>query len=211
MKQDTKKTRAGLHRRHAEAARRSQLPRRPLALDRAVPGAADGPADLPRRRGRRRQDRDRQGAGVDARPPADPAAMLRGPRRRLRGLRVELRGADDRDPRLRSGGRARQQAHPERRVLRALPDQAAAVAGAGAGSGRRAGAADRRARPQRRGVRGVPARSAGRLPGDDPRARHRQGRASADRRHHLEPHPRDSRRAEAPLPLPLGRLSDRDA
>ena len=35
----------------------------------------------------------------DARPPADPPAMLRGPRRRVRGLRVELRRADDRDPR----------------------------------------------------------------------------------------------------------------
>ena len=34
---------------------------------------------------------------------------------------------------------------------------------------------------------------------------------SADRRHHLEPHPRNPRRAQAPLPLSLGRLSDRRA
>ena len=33
--------------------------------------------------------------------------------------------------------------------------------------------------------------------------------ASADRRHHLEPHARNPRRAQAPLPLSLGRLSER--
>jgi hypothetical protein len=38
-----------------------------------------------------------------------------------------------------------------------------------------------------------------------------KGPASADRRHHLEPHPRNPRRAQAPLPLSLGRLSDGDA
>ena len=38
-----------------------------------------------------------------------------------------------------------------------------------------------------------------------------QGRAAADRHHHLEPHARDPRRAQAPLPLPLGRLSRRRA
>ena len=41
----------------------------------------------------------------DARPPADPAAVLRGARRRGSGLRVELRRADDRHPRRR-GARA---------------------------------------------------------------------------------------------------------
>ena len=40
-----------------------------------------------------------------ARPAADPAAVLRGPRRLLGGLRVELRRADDRDPH--GGGRRR--------------------------------------------------------------------------------------------------------
>ena len=33
-----------------------------------------------------------------------------------------------------------------------------------------------------------------------------KARAAADRHHHLEPHPRNPRRAEAPLPLSLGRL-----
>ena len=47
-----------------------------------------------------------------------------------------------------------------------------------------------------------------RFPGDDPRDRHDPGRAPADRRHHLEPHPRDPRRAEAALLLLLGRLPD---
>ena len=32
---------------------------------------------------------------------------------------------------------------------------------------------------------------------------------AADRRHHEQPHARDPRRAEAPLPVPLGRLSRR--
>ena len=71
----------------------------------------------------------------------------------------------------------------------------------------RAGPADRRARPHRRAVRGLPAGGAVRLPGDDPRARHGEGRANADRDHHLQPHARDPRRAEAALLLSLGRLS----
>ena len=49
--------------------------------------------------------------------------------------------------------------------------------------------------------------SAGRFPGHHSRARHREGRASADRAGHLQPHPRGARRAETPLPLSLGRLS----
>ena len=71
---------------------------------------------------------------------------------------------------------------------------------------RRAGAADRRDRPRRRGVRGFSARDPVRLPGDDSGARRREGAGAADRRHHVEPHPRDPRRAEAALPLSLGRL-----
>ena len=92
-------------------------------------------------------------------------------------------------------------------LRRALPDPPSAARGAAAACRGRADPADRRARPHRRAVRGLPARSAVRLPGDDPRARHDQGRADADRHHHLQPHARDPRRAEAPLLLPLGRLS----
>ena len=44
---------------------------------------------------------------ADARPPADPAAMLRGPRYFVRRLRVELRRADDRHP---AGGSAKARA-----------------------------------------------------------------------------------------------------
>ena len=88
-----------------------------------------------------------------------------------------------------------------------VPDQAAAAAGARPEPRRAAGAADRRARPHRRAVRGLPAGGAVRFPDHDPGARHDQGRAPADRRHHLQPHARDPRRAEAALLLPLGRLS----
>ena len=92
---------------------------------------------------------------------------------------------------------------------RALPDAAAAAAGARsrirAGA---AGAADRRARPHRRAVRGVPARGArrtsrSRSPSSAPCTRRR----AADRRHHVEPHARDPRRDQAALPLSLDRLS----
>ena len=73
----------------------------------------------------------------------------------------------------------------------------------------RAGAADRRARPRRRAFRGLPARGAERLPDHDPRDRHRQGGDAADRRADQQPHARDPRRREAPLPVPLGGLSRR--
>ena len=98
-----------------------------------------------------------------------------------------------------------------RALLRALPDAPPAARGDGAAVERAAGPADRRDRPHRRALRGVPAGGAQRLPGDDPRARHRQGRAPAHRRHHLEPHARGARRAQAPLPLSLGRLPGRRA
>ena len=97
------------------------------------------------------------------------------------------------------------------RLLRQLPDPPPGARGAVGRAGRRAGLPDRRTRPHRRGVRGVPAGGPVRLPGDDPRTRHDQGRGTADRHHHHQPHARDPRRAEAPLPLPLGRLSRRGA
>ena len=90
-----------------------------------------------------------------------------------RGLRVELPGADGGDPHRR-GRRARadrdaltEELFSERFLIRrplleAMEPQ----------DGRAAGAADRRARPHRRALRGLPARGALRLPGDDPRARH---------------------------------------
>ena len=72
------------------------------------------------------------------------------------------------------------------------------------------GAADRRGGPGRRRVRGVPARAARRGDRDDPGAGHPPRRRTADRRAHLQPHPRPARRAQAALPVPLDRLSRRD-
>ena len=66
-----------------------------------------GPAAAPRGRGRRRQDRARQGPRGDARRAADPAPVLRGPRRQHRGLRVELPAPDARDPAARGARRGR--------------------------------------------------------------------------------------------------------
>src|SRR5215211_3982922 len=64
--------------RHLRSPRGRRLYRRPRARDRAV---ADGVPQAPaphRRRGRRRQDRGRQGARRRARRRVDPAAMLQG-------------------------------------------------------------------------------------------------------------------------------------
>ena len=101
-----------------------------------------------------------------------------------------------------AGGRRRRRGGREEPVRRPLPAGATGAAGAAAEPGRAAG---RRGRPRRRRVRGVPAGGPVDLPGDDPRARHGQGRDPADRGAHLQPHPRAARRAEAALPLPLDR------
>ena len=89
--------------------------------------------------------------------------------------------------------------------------QAAAAAGPRAAYCGRSGAPDRRARPHGRGVRGLSARGSVRFPGDRAGIRNREGGASADRDHYLEPDPRNSRRPQAALPLPLGRLPGCDA
>ena len=81
-----------------EALRARRLPRRPRAGHRAVRRALAGPAAAARGRGRGRQDRGRQGARRGARPPADPAAVLRGHRHQPGALRVGLRPADAADP-----------------------------------------------------------------------------------------------------------------
>ena len=94
-------------------ARRLRL--RPAARDRPVPGAAARPAALPRRRGGRRQDGDRQGPVRCARPQADPAAMLRGARRLLGRLRVELCRPDDGHPARRGRAAASTSATRSRR------------------------------------------------------------------------------------------------
>ena len=108
---------------------------------------------------------------------------------------------------LEARGEAR--GEPSARPLHArVPAAPAAARGDRSPPGERcAGPPHRRARPRRRGVRGVPARAALRLPDHDPGARHHPRRAAAGRGHHLEPHARDPRRAQAPLPLPLDRLS----
>ena len=71
------------------------------------------------------------------------------------------------------------------------------------------GPADRRDRPRRRRVRGLPAGAPVGVPGHDPRA----GDGAASTRptggHHLQPHARAARRAQAALPLPLDRLPRR--
>jgi len=57
------------------------------------------------------------------------------------------------------------------------------------------------------GIRGVSAGAAFGFSDLDSRAGHRARRGAAGRRDHVEPHARDSRRAQAPVPLLLGRIS----
>ena len=97
-----------------------------------------------------------------------------------------------------------------RPVLRRLPARPAAAGRDRAPRPATGGAAARRGGPRRRRVRGVPARAARRGDRDDPGARHPPRRRAADRRAHLQPHPRPARRAQAALPVPLDRLSGRD-
>ena len=68
--------------------------------------------------------------------------------------------------------------------------------------------AHRRGRPGRRRVRGLPARGAVRLPDHRARARHVPRRRPPFVDPHLQPHPRRARRAQAPVPLPLGRAPE---
>src|SRR5258708_13404486 len=80
------------------ASRTRPLCRRPQPCDRRLSLVVVEAPALPRGRGGRRQDRNRQGTGGDAWPTPHPAAKLLGARHRLGGLRVELSPADDRGP-----------------------------------------------------------------------------------------------------------------
>src|SRR3989442_3484472 len=137
--------------------------------------------------------------------------MLRRTRYGVGSLRVELPAPDDRDPARRSARQGRPRGARDRHFHRAFPDPATDPESTGAAGRRRAGAADRRARSHRRAVRGVSARSARRVSGDDPGARRDRGAVAADCRHHSQPHARDPRRDQAALPLSLGRLPERCA
>ena len=149
-----------------------------------------------RGRGRRRQDRAREGRGRRARRAPDPAAVLRGHRRRARALRLGYARQMLYIRTLEAAGHAARQPDVlhdlfgreflERRPLLDAIEQRRPGA---------AGAADRRDRPRRRRVRGVPARAALRLPGHDPRDRHDPRGRAAGRDPHLEPHARAPRGA----------------
>ena len=103
---------------------RRRLPARPRARDRALSLAHAREAAAARGRGRRRQDRGGQGAVAHARRPADSPAVLRGPRRRTRRLRVELLAAAPAHPRGAGGDGLRGGA-----VRARVPDPAAAARG----------------------------------------------------------------------------------
>ena len=139
-------------------------------------------------------------AGVDA----DPAPVLRRPRRGAGGLRLGLRAPDAAHPPAR-GLRNRHRTTSNRKLYGPafLRKRAAAARDRSTRIDRRPGAADRRDRSRRRGVRGVPARAALRLADHDPRDRHDPRRSPAGRRHHVEPHARGARRAEAALSVSL--------
>src|SRR5919197_108247 len=72
---------------------RRVVPPRPGALYGALPRLDAGEAAAARRRSGRGQDRGGEGARDGDVGAADPASVLRGPRRRARGVRVELLAA----------------------------------------------------------------------------------------------------------------------
>ena len=151
-----------------------RLCRRPGARDRPVPGAATGQAAVSRRRGRRRQDRGRQGAGGLARPQADSPPMLRGPRCRQRGLRMELSRADDGD----QAGRGRRRTRAAASSMTSSRSAISSSARCSRRWSRRRGAPVLlidETRPRRRGLRSLSARDPVGLPGDDSGNRHHHG------------------------------------
>ena len=167
---------------------RSRTSSGPSARRRTCPTAASRPPSSSRSRcGGRSCSRARRASGKTevaktlARHPrrrADPAAVLRGHRRGAGALRVGLRAPAP--VRAQPPGRGRRPGPADPGAVRAgLPRRAAAPARDPGRLGRRP--ADRRARPGRRRVRGVPARGARRLRGDDPGDRHDLGRGAARR------------------------------
>ena len=190
-------------------AQRARLPARRGVGHEHLPGALAAATAAARGRGRRRQDRGGQGARPLDRRRADPPAVLRGHRRQPGRLRLGLLPPAAPPARRRGhrrGHRRGTDALEARAVPRALPAQAGRCCRRSTTRRRAAaGAAHRRDRPGRRRVRGVPAGGAVRLPDHRARARPVHRRPPADRRADVEPHPRRARRAEAPLPVPLGR------
>ncbi len=177
---------------HSGSSEGRRLRGRPRARDRALPRPEARTPALPRRGGRRRQDRDREGAlrlrsgggssacnatrGSTSPPPSTSGTM---PGQMMAIRLAEAGGTVDRD--TLESDLFSERYLVKRPLLQALePD-----------TGGRAGSPDRRARPHRRGLRGLLARGAVRLPGHRTGTRHGQGGASAHRHHHVEPHPRD--------------------
>ena len=86
-------------------------------------------AALPRGRGRRRQDRAGRCDGGRARHRSHSPAVLRGPGRQPRAVRVGLRAAAPRTAHARRGPRARSSERAARALQRGVSHQAAAAAG----------------------------------------------------------------------------------
>ena len=129
---------------------------------------------------------------------AGPAAVLRGPRRGARALRVELQEAAAAHPGRRATAQSWDETHDDiftEEFLLARPLLTAIR------RDRADGAARRRDRQGRRRGRGPAAGGALRLPGHDPRARHGRGGAPAVRRADLQRDPRAVRGAQAALPV----------
>ena len=162
-----------LARRRRRPAGRGRLPRRSGDRDHDVPRRSAGEAAARRGPGRRRQDRAGQGGRPGDRRGPGAAAVLRGARRGARAVRVELQEAAAPHPGV-AGRRPDVVGDPRRHLHRRVPAHPAA---ADRDPARGAdGAAHRRGRQDRRRGRGAAARGAVRLPGDDPRARHRRRR-----------------------------------
>ena len=167
------------------------------------------PAAPARGRGRRRQDRGRQGAGRGARAPADPAPVLRGHRHQPGPLRVGLRPPDAADPgpvraaARRRGRRSTPSSVPKFLLERPLLD----AVRAGDEAVLLVDEVDRADDEFEAFLLELLSDFQITIPEIGTIA----AETAAARGAHLQPHPRAARRAQAPLPLPLGRLPGRRA
>ncbi|CAA9467359.1 MAG: Carbon monoxide oxidation accessory protein CoxD, partial [uncultured Solirubrobacteraceae bacterium] len=179
------------------------LPARRVHGAGVLPGHAARQADPRGGARRRRQDGAGQGDGDVPRPRPRAPAVLRGPGRGQGAVRVELPQAAPAHP-----GRGRRRGlagGPGRHLRQGVPALPPASAGHLGRPPRRA--AHRRDRQDRPGVRGDAARAAVGLPDLDPRARDGALDLPSRRAAHLEQHARADRGAQAPLPVPVARLS----
>ena len=181
----------------------------PVPRDGRLPRAGAGSPAPARGRGRGRQDGAGQGPRRGPGRPAHPAPVLRGPGRQHGRLRVELPPPDARDP---AAGGARRGRTGRTRTTSSGRNSSSAGRSSRRSSrptaSRRSCSSTRSTAPTRSSRR-TSWRSCPTSRSPSRRSARSGAEPAAARDPDLEPDPRGPRRPQAPLPLPLDRLSDR--